>query len=253
MQSVDSHSWRLQLGPPTLPQTVEVVACAIDRLDVNCPITFDRPILINKDTPIPVEMGLWTLNASFGDVSLRSQSAAQLPSLQAAMLRLERLTSIAESATLSAVDASADDGRIWLANCCREIEAAQQRLKLQVGQSATEATQSSLVREESDPAAVALATSEAWIERMRELLNLPLSDEGHGLSSETDWSEESLCEAARADVPINFVSESGSNRLEIDLASVGLSARQTQTVLLVGVLGVAAVAWRLTGRRSADQ
>ena len=249
-QQLDSQTWRVQLGPPKLPQTLEVVTRGVSQLDSAARfVELARPVLRNSDSQIPVEVSLWSICRPTSASSPRAAGAALVSPLEAAVLRLDRLASIAESATPAAMEASREDSANWSIPHADELLAAKCAVQTLNTQGSSTSLAPSLVPTEDDAASLAIARSAAWIAQVGELAGTSKASELESAKAASDPSEPSLPDAARDCTTASFVSESGDDRLTVEFVPVGLTAGGTRAVLLACVVSVAGLATWLADKR----
>lgn len=168
--------WRVALGPPHLPFVLEVVSLSSNPPQGDRRVERSRPTLRADSHEIPVEINLWSLGfpreaprPSIGAIKELTDSEQQL-------LRFDRLLSIAEAATPTAIDAAQPDGRVWFDSWVTNLR----RLRAAAAASAGRPTTSTAASRVSRPLEEQLATTserlEAWAKRAQ--ANVP------GISSE---------------------------------------------------------------------
>jgi hypothetical protein len=112
-QRSTDNDWRVVLGPPRLPSLLEVVTRSSRFAEAGGHHEIQRPALLAGSEPIPVEINLWSL----GYPDTTSRPAIGIPAeatvAEQAVLRFDRLLSIAESATSTAMEAPPPDGYRW--------------------------------------------------------------------------------------------------------------------------------------------
>jgi hypothetical protein len=249
IKPIDSEHWRVQLSEPSLPQTLEVVARGTDRFEPGARIVdLARPSLWNSADGIPVEVGLWSLNRPASATLPLAIAAARVSPLEAAVLRLDRLTSIAESSTHVAKEIPGVDAGNWFVPRIRELLAAERAVEaLRVQSSGAEVTPA-LVHSEDDPASLAVASSQAWIAQVEELAaGLPISEDTT-IGAAAGLFDESLGEALPGIQRASYVSQGNENQLKIELVPIGVAAGETRISLLVLIVGLASVAIWFVGR-----
>jgi hypothetical protein len=249
VQQIDNQNWRVQLGPPALPQTLAIVSRGVGHLDAAARfVTLGRPFLRIAENPISVEVSLWSISKPTSASSPRAAGAALVEPLEAAVLRLDRLTSIAESATPAAMEAPADDVFNWFVPRASELLSAQRAVQALNTQSSNVASSTPRVHAEDDPAALAVARSAGWIAHVEELATAAKIGEPKAADRATNPPDASLREPVPGCTTTSFVSESGDNRLSIEFVPVGLTAGKTRAILLAIVICVAGLSLRFSGR-----
>jgi hypothetical protein len=106
-------NWQLTLGPAQLPQVVEIVSrSAPDRPDGDS-TSLRRPSLESGGQQLPVEMSLYSIAERAASDRLRSKPVSSVTANDLATLRLDRMVSIAESATPLAAELAFPDNQNW--------------------------------------------------------------------------------------------------------------------------------------------
>jgi hypothetical protein len=249
IQRVDDRNWRVQLGPPTLPQSLEVVARGLHRLDPFLgSFTFARPVLKNGDVPIPVEMSLWSISSSERAAFPRASGAAPISRLEGAVLRLDRLTSIVEAAAPLAKNETDEDAANWLSPRVVELRSAQHIVQTLAAQNSNTGAAPARVQAEEDPASLAVARSTKWLAGIEgkavtpQLGQSKLVEENFELSDDFGDDQSHDCKT------VSFASESGEDQLTVDWVPGGMTAGESRMVFLAGVLCVTGIAYWLVGR-----
>ena len=252
IQPIDHQRWWVQLGEPTLPQTLEIVVRGVDRIDPDTRIIgLTRPSLWNAETEMPVEVGLWTLTRPKSADMLSAAAAARVSPQEAALLELDRLTSIAESATPSAMQIPRIDAHNWFGSCIRELSAAKQLVEALHGQASSEDSTPAIVHSDDDPATLAITRCEEWIAKAEELAAEPQSGNNLLADAATISHGNLSGEALRGSESTTFVSQGNENRVQVELVPVGMTVGETRASLLGLVVSVAGIAIWIVGRKHA--
>jgi hypothetical protein len=243
IQSIDPQRSRVQLCQPNLPQTLNVVVRGTERLDPDAHIIdLARPSLWNLADEIPVEVGLWALDRPVSPALPVIVGSNQVSPLEAATLRLDRLTRIAESSTQATTEIPAVDAGNWLVPRIRELLAARQVVEILQVQASNMAATPALVHSEDDPTSLALASSQAWIDRAEELVSGPPISPDAATNASSPPLVTPSSEAPPRVQSANFVSQGDENRLAIKLVPVGITASETRASLLALIVGMAVIA-----------
>ncbi len=105
--------WRVALGAPQLPQVVEIVSRSSGNTSKDQIRELLRPTLFIGDTPIPVEVSLWSVAEPDQSAHHQIESTSAVNAIDQAALRFDRLVSIAEAAAAAAAEAPRPDGANW--------------------------------------------------------------------------------------------------------------------------------------------
>ena len=133
--------WAVPLGAARLPQLLEVVTLSpAVQPSGDGSNELLRPTLLHKNQPIPVEISLWTLGFAAQRAQQRVAGVAVVPELEQTTLRLDRLVSIVESATASALERPEPDGRNWYLPWAARLTALQRHAAAKIGRLADERT-----------------------------------------------------------------------------------------------------------------
>jgi hypothetical protein len=232
--------WRLCLGPTRLPQTVQTV-CRSQRAQgtvaSHCELV--RPRLLDGDRPIPVEVGLWTVNLP-GPASKWSvdRAAVVTPTEQAAG-RLNRLVSIVETATPAAVDLPLPEGRDWYLPWAARLKAVQRHVHPPTGEPANAGALLQVAPSSDEQLAKASEQLDIWIEQCDEIFaasdGMPRAESSTSDASPAAWE---LGEHAAGE-SIFCVADGDSRQLLLDLTDQASTA-QTRIRDVLLILGAAA-------------
>jgi hypothetical protein len=251
-QKIDNGRWRVQLGPPALPQSLVIVSRGVEQLDPAARVyKLARPILRNEERPIPVEVSLWSLSRPESATVPRAMEAAIAGPLESAVFRLDRLTSIAESAMPMAIEATGDDTRNWFIPRATELLSAQRRVQMLRSQADNSESHPSQVQTDDDPATLAVARSVAWLTQAKEWVGGLAT--GHDRASEPTAisSSQLLTDVVLGQATANFISEGGADQLAVEFLPVGLTMAETRMGLLAIIVTVAALSIWLIDRKHA--
>ncbi|MEX2316873.1 MAG: hypothetical protein WD669_06965, partial [Pirellulales bacterium] len=103
----------VQLGPSGLPQNLEVVTRFVGSDSPAGRRELPRPTLLVDGTPVPVELGFWSIGRLPGAARQRVLGASPVKAIEQSALRLERLISVVEAATPVALAAPAAESDSW--------------------------------------------------------------------------------------------------------------------------------------------
>jgi hypothetical protein len=126
-RQLDDRRWLVPLGAAHLPQFLEIVTRWSNESPSNDgQAELVRPALLHDGQPIPVEVSLWSVGFPSKLAQPDIHGAAVVSAAEQAALRLGRLTSIAESATRSAIDLPLSDGKSWYLPWARRLSTLRQ-------------------------------------------------------------------------------------------------------------------------------
>jgi hypothetical protein len=252
VQPIDHQRWRVQLSEPTLPQTLEIAVRSLDRFDPDArAIDLHRPSLWSAEKELPIEVGLWTLNRPKSRSVPSAVAAAHVSLQEAAVLKLDRLSGIADSSIDAATAMPKADVRNWLLPRVQELLSAKEIVENGRNSAINLESMRAIVHSDDDPATLAIARSEAWIAKMEEYTTEPPNGIDLGKNAtktpHNDLSDEALpgCETT------SFVSQGNGNRLKIEFVPLGLTAGETRASLTALIVGLAGIAIWVAGRPNA--
>jgi hypothetical protein len=246
---LDSRSWAVQLGPPRLPQILEVVSYSTEPGGpIGWKMELDRPGLYAGREPIPVEMSLWSLQHPLQGVRPSVAGADLTNAMDQAALRLERLASIAEAATPAAIESGLPDGFDWFRPWAGQLAASCEEAQWLLEQSVRSPTVSQVSQPESEPLSQAANRIHDWMDKCREVW--PVADIGTPSEVHFRQSEETAWVPAKFHGGnwIHFVAAGGSNRLAIEFVPEVATLRQVRGIGLLAIAGLAAVSLYLLRR-----
>jgi hypothetical protein len=105
--------WRVSLGPPQLPQVLEIVSRSMGQGVAPKRLELRRPALQAGNSSIPVDVSLWTFSQPTKAECKCLKNAAPVSELDQAQLRLDRMVSFAEAALPAVVELGPVDGNNW--------------------------------------------------------------------------------------------------------------------------------------------
>jgi hypothetical protein len=167
---LEHHRLWVQLGPPNLPQTLDVVTRAAASTDAGLRrLRVRRPSLVQLDQTVPVEVSLWSLCRSATTAQERVTGAAPLTAGEQSAFRLERLVSISEAATRPVIDSPIADGYQWFVHWTQTLKAAERAARSQPIDPARLRQVPPEASAEGDPRTLAIDRSAAWRKQAEEL------------------------------------------------------------------------------------
>jgi hypothetical protein len=243
MRSLEPRRWQVQLGPPKLPQTLEIVSRAVDGGEAASPsVELSRPVLEQAGQPIPVDLSLWTLCRAVPGGTPRVTGGAVVTPAELAAMRLDRLASVSQSATRSAMESPVVDGFNWFAHWAAEIQAAERTAKSLVLPSTDSAAAIRVPQPSDDLLSDNIARCDAWIEQVAEIFaatEMTLSGPEPAVPTAFDpWR----AATSSPDDCICFISDGGQNRLLVELVPDSLTATATRVVVLASIAALALTA-----------
>ncbi|HEY3395311.1 MAG TPA: hypothetical protein VGK58_21600 [Lacipirellulaceae bacterium] len=231
--------WRLTLGPAKLPQFIEILSrSASDGATGARRIELRRPQLLIADAPIPVEMSLW----SYRDVVTLSDAmmsgADRVDRAQQAASRLDRLVSISESATPTALEASFPDGYNWYYPWAARLVELRREMSQATARSEGAIATSQVMSATENEMAQASDRLDAWLETCDATLVWSDLDPSPPAYSPRSFVPDPPMEFAGGQW-IHGVAEGGDPVLSIELRSIP-TAGQARAAALAMVAGTAA-------------
>jgi hypothetical protein len=176
-RQLDERRWAVPLGAANLPQFLEIVTRSSDASKQNDGrVELLRPILLHDGKPIPVEVSLWSIGFPSGPAQLRIIGADAVPAAEQATLRLDRLTSIAESATRYAIEWPLADGKNWYLPWARRLDTFRETALgtvRQVGNDTSTLQLNSAVEEQLADAAERIS---AWLDQCDQIWSIPAEE-----------------------------------------------------------------------------
>jgi hypothetical protein len=235
--AVDGTHWRIALGSADLPQLIQVVSQSIDD-PIETYNELRRPVLLlSNGSAVPVDVSLWTVSLP----RQWAQSATLLPAVTAvdhAALRLDRLVSIAESATSTARESTNADVANWFRTWSAMLKGVRDRA---TGIGESSGTTPQVARTPQESIARPSDRLDAWLKQQARRL---------GSAIPTDAAPQSAAIEPSFDLPaafdqpgtLHFVSEGGTDRLALNLESpVTRGAAQGLGILVVAVFASATI------------
>lgn len=243
--------WQVPLGPARLPQVLEIVCrSAGNHRRGGRQIELLRPILLADDTPIPVELSLWSFGHPKTSSNPRIEGAAVVTAVDQAALRLDRLVGIAEAATPAAAELPLPDGYNWYRPWATWLSMLRQEALEASSRSARDQAASQISHSSEEQLAAAADRLDAWIEQCEELLAWPDLEEPLEQAAADQFSAWPLAQQAAEDWTY-CVADGGADRLVIDLSPTSATPGQIQVAGLSAIIGLALAAVWLIRRPAA--
>jgi hypothetical protein len=241
-RQLDPRRVQVQLGPPNLPQSLDVVTRTVERpQDLSQLVEMRRPVLEQSGQPIPVEFSLWTLYRAPRGETARVTGGALVTPAELAATRLDRMVSISQSATRAVIESPVVDGYSWFADWVHSLEDVQ-RVAHSLHHSAAGLIDAIRVPQTIDPVSDAATRCDAWIEQIAEVF------------AATDWAASPVATMGPsnldpwldapngADDRVCLISDGNENDATVEFVPEGMTAGQTRFVLLATLAAVAAAA-----------
>jgi hypothetical protein len=245
-RQLDQQHWQAQLGPAELPQVLEIVTRTVPRVGPRARfVELRRPILIQADQRIPVELSLWTLSRPIDAATPRVTNASLLTARELAALRLDRLASILRMATRSAIESPVVDGYNWYARWSQQLAAAGQIAEALEKPVAGATAPARVTPPNGDLLADAAKRSAAWMQEMDEVF----VDAGPAAAHADPQPEAAIdpWQGQAADLshstPVCLVADGGQDQLSIELVPVELTPSQARLAALASIFVLAAAAF----------
>ena len=237
-KTVDSRRLRLALGPARFPQSLEIVSRTVGESHDARRVVLQRPNLLIGDTPIPVEVSLWTFAELPSEIRSQIIGPAPVTALDQTALRFDRLVSIAESATAAAADAPAPDGENWSRPWATLLQVVEDQSRHILSHTSPAATLAQVSQSSEDQINHASQRLAKWLQQVGNAR----AGTGPRQSSTASRSADSSATSPSLDARYTacFVAEGGADQLTLQLnPSAGTRAR-TRLVAWLLLLGLAA-------------
>jgi hypothetical protein len=241
---VEGEDWQVALGPPQLPTILEVISRSNESTTELRRSEIRRTALLAGQVPIPVEINLWSLGSSVSSRKPVIGETAETTAGEQAVLRFDRLLSIAESATPAALESPAPDGGNWFRPWAGLLRSLRSEALETVAQPDSRQSVSQVARPLEEQLAAASTRLDAWIAQCTENL------EGMESSAQTTSSrEDDLTSLPHDAQPLErwlyCVTDGGLDHLTVEYGSNPVSAWQIRTLGLLAVvsLSIAAILW----------
>jgi hypothetical protein len=230
---VNGKQWRVPLGSPNLPIMLEVISRCEESTARN---TYERPRLLIDEKPLPVEIGLWSLGYPAGTVRPVIERMPAVSADDQAVLRFDRMLSIAESATPAAKDSPLQDGYNWFRPWASRLTKLRAETAEALNATANRQVASQVSPAVEDQFAQTAARLDAWLDSCAEQLSL---SNGQRESIDTAESEVgSFSEVIPSSEWTYSVTDGVLNHLQLQSPAVATSARQSHWI---GLLAVACI------------
>jgi hypothetical protein len=222
-----------------LPQTLDIVSRSVDRISLPSRLVeMRRPMLEQSGQRIPVDLSLWTLNRMTRGGTPHVTGGALATPAELAATRLDRLASVSQSATRSAIESPVIDGRSWFVHWAAGLAAAE-RAASSLQRSRADAREAIRVPQPADDSlSETIARCDAWIEQVAEVFaatELVDSDPIPPAAAFDPWQVAASGSRDR----VCIISDGDQDRLLVELAPDGLTAAETRLAALASLAAVA--------------
>lgn len=247
-RSIDPQTWQIQLGPPDLPQILEVATQSREATTVDAgAVELQRPVLENSGQPIPVEFSLWTLRRARAAGTPRVTGGSLVTPAELAAARFDRLLSISQSATRAVIESPLVDGYNWFARWASELEAAAHTADSMQRQTA--GTSAPIRVPQPDESLVETAARyEAWLDQINEIFAAAeWTAAASNATAGTSLDFGSPFEIGLGD-QVCFISDGNEQRALVEFVSPGMTPMESRFVALISLAALGAVAFWLSRR-----
>jgi hypothetical protein len=225
------------LGSPQLPQWLEIVSRR-PRNALAIPTNrIERPTLLVHDRPVPVDVTLWSFADPQYSLHRQIDYASSVTALDHTALRLDRLISIAETATPMAAELPVPDGYNWSQSWAKLLR------RVRDDSVKTLELSSQPIAQVVDPSAEEIMRAsgrvDQWIKECRQTMvapDMPQSIEAANAVNLDSWVPPQLGQWTC------FVASGDANELGIDFSSANLASWKVQAIGLAAVVTLAAAA-----------
>lgn len=247
---VGETDWQVTLGPPQLPTILEVISRSGEPATSPGHSEIRRPALLAGGESIPVEINLWSLGSPLASPKPTIAETAEATAGEQAVLRFDRLLSIAESATPAAVESPAPDGDNWF----RPWAGLLRSLRSEALETVARPDSRQLVSQVSHPLeeqlGAASARLDSWIKQCTENLNGSKSVDPPTALHDDDFTTMPN-NAKSLERWVYCVTDGGLDHLTVDHASSTATTWQVQSLGLVAVVSLSITAILLMRRQAA--
>jgi hypothetical protein len=166
---VANSKWRVVLSTTQLPQVLEIVSRVEPKHSSDQLRELTRVALLVGGKPLPVEVSLWSISEPAGSDRIAVVGASPVSAIDQAVLRFDRLVSIAESASATAAEAPQPDGANWFRPWAARLKAVHQQSSQLVGQPTGTASVARLPRSSEEQFSQISNRFEKWLEESTDL------------------------------------------------------------------------------------
>jgi hypothetical protein len=240
IQRNDASHWLVNLGPPQVPSVLEVI-CKTDLNPGEGQSYVVRPSLQSHGVPIPVEINLWsigTLDAASTSARPSVPGSSQVSAGEQAVLRFDRLLSIAETATPAAIDLPASDGENWFRQWAPLLTRLRDEAANELAVPVNRQLAPQLLQPTEDQLAEASRRLDAWLQQCAEVFGEAAVSERGGESDHfSDVAPRGLVQERTYSI-----TDGSHDRLEIDVAESSNTSGRARVLGTLAVLCLTIVA-----------
>ncbi len=245
IERMGASNWRVALGPPQLPSILEVVSRSMEANKGGRELR--RPMLLAGSVVIPVEINLWSLGYPARLPRPSIGVTSEVTAAEQKILRFDRLLSIVESATPTAVATPFPDSYDWF----RPWASMLVRLRGDALEAMTQPSSRQLASQVGGPLeeqlAAASARLDSWIEQgTANLAGQGASDLSLGLADDSRSAPAAV--APSAEDWVYCVTDGDLDRLTIEDAPSAAGSMQSRYVALLAVVSLSITAIALLRR-----
>lgn len=236
-----AQRWSVELGPPNLPQVLDVTSRSRSEDAPGGKRKWQRPELLVGERSIPVELSLWTVAWAGGLAGRQVGLVGRTSELEQAALRLDRLTSIVETAIAGATQPADAAGFDWFYPWAKRLASTRDRCqKLLASGTLTRGAQ-----QVSASSIDQIRACEARIDKLfalaRERWPKVSSELWSSIASPTAESDERFSLPDNDVKRLHVVEAGGDSELSIDFGAERLSSNQSRAIGLLAIALAAAV------------
>ncbi|MCI0334158.1 MAG: hypothetical protein L0228_13150 [Planctomycetes bacterium] len=238
-----ASNWRVALGPPQLPSILEVVFRSMEPTTEGGRRELRRPMLLAGSIVIPVEINLWSFGYPATSPRPSIGVTAEVTAAEHKILRFDRLLSIVEAATPTAVESPSPDGYNWFRPWASMLMRLRSDALDTMAQPAGRHLASQVTRPLEEQLAAVSARLDSWIEKSADSLARPEADESTLNSADEELTAQSAITRSAEDW-VYYITDGDLDHLSVDFAPSVAGSVQSQYVALLAVvsLSIAAVA-----------
>ena len=161
--------WRVILSATQLPQVLEVVSRVETKNSSDLARELTRAAILVGGKPLPVDVSLWSISQPAGSERAAIEGASPVSAIDQAVLRFDRLVSIAESASAVAAEAPQPDGANWFRPWAARLKAVQQQSIHLINQQPAATSVARLSRSSEEQLGQIQKRFEKWLEESTDL------------------------------------------------------------------------------------
>jgi hypothetical protein len=233
-----------------LPFVLDVTARSAGGGHDNTGGAIQRPMLEAGGVAIPVDVGLWSFTAPAGVSRPSIAPTAGVTAAEQAVLRFERLLSIAEAGTAAALELTPPDGDVWLQSwAVRLIESRDEATTLAQAR-VNRLTASQISLPEDDRLAQTSIRLDEWLEQVGDAFPM-----GEANSQPATSESAAAFVDSSSNVPstrwAHLVTAGELDRLALDTGSATANAWQSQMIGIATIAGLCGIGLALLRRPEA--